>query len=40
MADLATVSANWKAINGKELESFNAILAKYKIKPIASAFPI
>jgi hypothetical protein len=38
-ADLVTVQANWKAINGKELAAFNAILAKYKLKPIESAFP-
>ncbi len=38
-ADLLTAQANWKAINGKELAAFNAILAKYKLKPIASAFP-
>jgi photosystem II stability/assembly factor-like uncharacterized protein len=37
--DLATVSAAWKTLNGKELADFNAVLAKFKIKPIASAFP-
>jgi photosystem II stability/assembly factor-like uncharacterized protein len=39
LADLATAATNWKTINGKELTDFNAILAKYKIKPIASINP-
>jgi photosystem II stability/assembly factor-like uncharacterized protein len=39
LKDLETVNASWKAINGKELEAFNLILAKFKVKPIASAFP-
>ena len=39
VTDLKTVSANWMIINGKELAAFNVILAKYKIKPIASSFP-
>ena len=35
MADLATAMTNWKTINGKELEAFNAILSKFKLKPIS-----
>ena len=36
--DLKTAAANWKLINGKELAAYNVVLAKYKIKPIRSAF--
>ena len=34
LSDLKTVSANWKAFQAKEVVAFNAVLAKFKLKPI------
>jgi len=36
-ADLKVVAANWAALNSKDLTAFNAILAKFNVKPIAAA---
>ncbi|MFI5384546.1 MAG: hypothetical protein ACHQ50_00330 [Fimbriimonadales bacterium] len=35
--ELKTVAANWAAINTKDLAAFNAVLAKFNMKPIAAS---
>ncbi len=35
--ELETVSANWTALNNKELAAFNTVLAKFNLKPISAA---
>ena len=37
ISDLKKVSANWAALNSKDLVAFNAVLSKNSVKPIASA---
>ncbi len=36
-ADLRTAIANWKALNGSDLNAFNAVLGKNSVKAIAAA---
>lgn len=37
--DFAKVKDAWIAVNGKDLETLNAVLAKHNIKPVKSAIP-
>jgi hypothetical protein len=37
LTDYKVVAENWKTFNAKDLVAFNAILAKYNIKPIVAA---
>ncbi len=37
LADMQTANASWTALNSKDLVTFNAVLAKYSLKPIPAA---
>lgn len=38
--ELQTAMANWQVLNTKDLVAFNAVLAKFNLKPIAAAAPV